>query len=104
MYIVHIWQNCSLPGTRRRTASTVGSTAYVAKNMRAHYDFSKMKSRRNPYVRLLKQPVTLRLDRDSVAYFKNLAAKTGLPYQQIINLYLRNCAVNHRELSMQWGP
>ena len=49
-----------------------------------------MKSRRNPYVRLLKQPVTFRLDRDSVAYFKNLAAKSGLPYQQLINLYLRD--------------
>ena len=54
--------------------------------MRAHYDFSKMKARKNPYVKLLKQPVTLRLDRDTVAYFKDLAAKTGLPYQQLINL------------------
>jgi predicted DNA binding CopG/RHH family protein len=51
---------------------------------------------------LLKQPVTLRLDRDSVAYFKKLAAKTGMPYQQLINLYLRDCAVNRRELALQW--
>jgi predicted DNA binding CopG/RHH family protein len=72
--------------------------------MRTHYDFSKMKARKNPYVRLLKQPVTLRLDRESVAYFKGLAAKTGLPYQQLINLYLRDCAVHHRELAMQWKP
>ena len=72
--------------------------------MRDHYDFSKMKARKNPYVRLLKQPVTLRLDRDSVAYFKELAAKTGLPYQQLINLYLRDCATNHRELALQWTP
>jgi uncharacterized protein (DUF4415 family) len=72
--------------------------------MRAHYDFSKMKARKNPYVKLLKQPVTLRLDRDTVAYFKGLAAKTGLPYQQLINLYLRDCAVSHRELAMQWRP
>ncbi len=70
--------------------------------MRAHYDFSKMKARRNPYAKLLKQPVTLRLDRDSVAYFKKLAAKTGMPYQQLINLYLRDCAVNRRELALQW--
>jgi len=63
-----------------------------------------MKARKNPYVRLLKQPVTLRLDRESVAYFKGLAAKTGLPYQQLINLYLRDCAVHHRELAMQWKP
>ncbi|MBU4273578.1 MAG: BrnA antitoxin family protein [Planctomycetes bacterium] len=72
--------------------------------MRKHYDFSKMKARKNPYVKLLKQPVTLRLDRDTVAYFKGLAVKTGLPYQQLINLYLRDCAVSHRELAMQWRP
>jgi uncharacterized protein (DUF4415 family) len=70
--------------------------------MRAHYDFSKMKARKNPYVKLLKQPVTIRLDRDTVGYFRELAAKTGLPYQNLINLYLRDCAVNHRELSLQW--
>jgi len=72
--------------------------------MRSHYDFSKMKARKNPYVKLLKQPVTIRLDRDTVGYFKELAMKTGLPYQNLINLYLRDCAVNHRELSLQWAP
>ncbi|NLF09961.1 MAG: BrnA antitoxin family protein [Pirellulaceae bacterium] len=72
--------------------------------MRKQYDFSKMKGRRNPYVKMLKQPVTLRLDRDSVAYFKKMAEKTGLPYQQLINLYLRDCANNRRELSLQWTP
>jgi uncharacterized protein (DUF4415 family) len=72
--------------------------------MRAHYDFSKMKARKNPYLRLLKQPVTIRLDRDTVAYFKAMSAKTGLPYQNLINLYLRDCAVHHRELSLQWQP
>ncbi len=72
--------------------------------MREHYDFSKMKARANPYVKMLKQPVTLRLDRDSVAYFKKLSVKTGLPYQQLINLYLRDCAVHRRELAMQWTP
>ncbi len=72
--------------------------------MKAHYDFSKMKARKNPYVKLLKQPVTIRLDRDTVAYFKRLAEKTGLPYQNLINLYLRDCAINHREPSLQWSP
>jgi uncharacterized protein (DUF4415 family) len=70
--------------------------------MREHYDFSKMKARKNPYIRMLKQPVTIRLDRDTVAYFKALALKTGLPYQNLINLYLRDCALNRRELSMRW--
>ena len=63
-----------------------------------------MKARRNPCVKLLKQPVTLRLDRDTVAYFKSLAEKTNTPYQQLIILYLRDCAVSHRELVMQWRP
>ncbi len=71
--------------------------------MRDHYDFSKMKGRKNPYAKLLRQPVTIRLDRDTVGYFKSMAVKTGLPYQQLINLYLRDCAVNDRELHMEWG-
>jgi uncharacterized protein (DUF4415 family) len=72
--------------------------------MRKHYDFSKMKARKNPYVKMLKQPVTIRLDRETVAYFKALAEKTGLPYQNLINLYLRDCAVHRREPSLQWTP
>jgi uncharacterized protein (DUF4415 family) len=71
--------------------------------MRAHYDFSKMKARKNPYVRQLKQPVTIRLDRDTVAYFKGLAEKTGLPYQNLINLYLRDCALTRKKLSLEWA-
>ena len=72
--------------------------------MRAHYDFSKMKARKNPYAKLLKQPVTIRLDRDTVAYFKAMAARTGLSYQQLITLYLGDCAVNRREPSLEWAP
>ena len=71
--------------------------------MRDHYDFSTMKGRKNPYVKMLKQPVTIRLDRDTVTYFKNMAVRTGLPYQQLINLYLRDCAIHHRELDMKWA-
>ena len=71
--------------------------------MRAHYDFANMKSRRNPYVRLLKQSITIRLDRETVAYFKAMARETGLPYQNLINMYLRDCAAHHRRLSMRWG-
>ena len=71
--------------------------------MREHYDFSMMKARRNPYVKLLKQSVTIRLDRDTVEYFKGLAGKTGVPYQHLINLYLRDCAVRQKELTMRWA-
>ena len=61
-----------------------------------------MKGKKNPYVQRLKQPVTIRLDGDTVAYFKALASKTGLPYQNLINLYLRDCASHRRELSLSW--
>jgi len=70
--------------------------------MRAHYEFSKMKGRRNPYAKLLKQAVTMRLDRDTVTYFRAMAGETGLPYQTLINLYLRDCAAQGRKLSMEW--
>ncbi len=70
--------------------------------MKDHYDFSKMKGRKNPYVKYLKQPVTMRLDRDSVDYFKSLSEESGIPYKTLINLYLRDCAINHRKLKMQW--
>ncbi len=71
--------------------------------MKEHYDFTNMKGKKNPYTKYLKQPVTMRLDRDSVDYFKNLAEETGVPYQTLINLYLRDCAMNHRKLKMQWA-
>ena len=71
--------------------------------MRKHYDFSKMKGRKNPYIKHLKQSVTMRLDRDTVDYFKAMATETGIPYQTLINLYLRDCAVNHRKLNVKWA-
>ena len=70
--------------------------------MREHYDFSKMKGKKNPYIKYLKQPITMRLDRDSVDYFKSLAAESGIPYQTLINLYLRDCATSERKLDMKW--
>jgi len=72
--------------------------------MRDHYNFSKMKGRKNPYTKYLKQPVTMRLDRDTVSYFKSMSDDTGIPYQSLINLYLRDCALNERKLQMKWQP
>lgn len=71
--------------------------------MRNHYDFGKMKGVRNPYVKALKQPITMRVDRDTVSYFKTLATELGMPYQNLINLYLRDCAANHKKLSLKWA-
>jgi uncharacterized protein (DUF4415 family) len=68
--------------------------------MRKHYDFSKAK--RNPYARRLKQQVTIRLDHDTVTYFKGLAEETGIAYQTLINLYLRECVASGKKLSNRW--
>lgn len=70
--------------------------------MRKHYDFSSMKGKKNPYIKYLKQPVTIRLDTDSVEYFKSLSEESNIPYQTLINLYLRDCVINHRKLQLQW--
>lgn len=68
--------------------------------MREEYDFSK--SRKNPYAAQLKKPVTVKLDEDSIAYFKTIAEEMGMSYQSVINLYLRDCAASHRKLTFSW--
>ena len=68
--------------------------------MRKKYDFSK--ARRNPYARRLKKQLTIRLDEDTLAYFRELAEETGIPYQTLINLYLRECAQEKKRPSMRW--
>jgi len=70
--------------------------------MRREYDFSK--ARRNPYAAKLKQSVTIRLDRASVGYFRDLSESMGIPYQTLINLYLRDCAAKGRKLELEWKP
>ena len=66
--------------------------------MRAAYEFSTMKGRRNPYAKLLKKPVTIRLGADVVEYFKSMANQLEVPYQNLINLYLRDCVQSHRHI------
>jgi uncharacterized protein (DUF4415 family) len=70
--------------------------------MRKEYDFSKAK--RNPYARRLKQQVTIRLEHDTIAYFKSLSEEMGIPYQTLINLYLRECASSRKRLAVTWRP
>ncbi len=67
--------------------------------MKKEYDFSKMKKRKNPYAGKLKKPVTIRLSEDVIQYFKEMAQDVGIPYQNLINIYLRDCAVSHRKLA-----
>ena len=70
--------------------------------MKAEYDFSTMKSRKNPYASKLKKSVTIRLGEDVIEYFKEMAEETGIPYQSLINLYLRDCVAQHREIDLSW--
>lgn len=70
--------------------------------MRKQYDFSKAK--KNPYVRRLKRQITIRLDAETIAYFTDLSEETGIPYQTLINLYLRECATSRKRLALQWRP
>ncbi|RLQ20864.1 antitoxin [Seongchinamella sediminis] len=72
--------------------------------MKKEYDFSKMKSRKNPYASKLKKSVTIRLSEDVIEYFKDMAEESGVPYQSLINLYLRDCANHNRKVDIQWQP
>jgi uncharacterized protein (DUF4415 family) len=65
-----------------------------------HYDFTM--ARKNPYAAQLKKQITIRLDEDSIGYFKSISEQVGIPYLSLINLYLRDCAANHRKLDLRW--
>jgi uncharacterized protein (DUF4415 family) len=83
------------PETKRAITLTVD-------NMKNEYDFSAMRSRPNPYAAKLKKPVTMRLSEDVVAHFKSMAAEAGVPYQSLINLYLRDCVMQNRRVQVSW--
>lgn len=71
--------------------------------MRKEYDLKRLAWRPNPYVKRLKRLVTIRLDQDVIEYFKGLSADTGIPYQRLINLYLRECSLEPRRPEIRWG-
>ena len=68
--------------------------------MRKEFDFSAAK--KNPYPAPLKKQITIRLDGESITYFKSISEDVGIPYQSLINLYLRDCAASHRKLNLNW--
>jgi predicted DNA binding CopG/RHH family protein len=68
--------------------------------MRNEYDFSKAKS--NPYSKKLRRQISIRIDIDTIEYFKKQASETGISYQNLINLYLSNCASNNKTLNIGW--
>jgi uncharacterized protein (DUF4415 family) len=68
--------------------------------MRSEYDFSN--SRKNPYAKAVKKQITIRIDEDTIDYFKNLAEDLNIPYQSLISLYLRDCVQSNRRLDLKW--
>jgi len=70
--------------------------------MKKEYDFSKMKGRKNPYAKKLKKQITIRLGVDVIDYFKDLARETGIPYQNLINIYLRDCVDEGKKPVLSW--
>ncbi len=71
--------------------------------MRNEYDFENMTGRKNPHAKQLKKQITIRLDTGVIDYFKELAGKEGVPYQNLINLYLKDCMKSGRKLEMKWS-
>ncbi len=69
--------------------------------MRDNYDFSKAKP--NPHAKLLKTPITIRLEPEVISYFKQLAEESGIPYQTLINLFLKDCAVSRKKPKIKWA-
>ena len=69
-------------------------------NMKKEYDFSN--SIKNPYIKKLKKQISIRLDVGTIEYFKNLAKETGIPYQNLINLFLVDCATKHLKPKVNW--
>ena len=68
--------------------------------MRKEYDFSLAKP--NPYIKKLRKQISIRIDMDTIIFFKKLAEETGLTYQNLINLYLTDCAINSKKINIAW--
>jgi len=69
--------------------------------MKKEYDFSKAK--RNPYAKVLKKQITIRVEEPTIEYFQEMAEEVGMPYQSLINLYLRDCAQSGKKLNFSWN-
>lgn len=70
--------------------------------MREEYDIKALNPRKNPYAKQLKKQITINIDNEAIDYFRQLSEQEGIPYQTLINMYLRDCARNHRQLKISW--
>ena len=82
------------------TKTTAQRNMRVPESMKKNYDFAK--ARKNPYASRLKRQVTIRLDDQTIEYFKTISQECGIPYRTLINLYLRDCAASGKRLAMNW--
>jgi len=71
--------------------------------MLKEYDIKNLNPRKNPYVKQLKQQITININRETIDYFKEESQNTGIPYQTLINLYLSDCVEHKRKLNMSWN-
>ena len=71
--------------------------------MRDEYNIRELNPRKNPYASGLKKQITINIDGSTIDYVKSMAVTKGIPYQTLINLYLRDCADNHRKIQMSWN-
>lgn len=71
--------------------------------MKQEYDIKKLNPRKNPYAKQLKRQITINIDSDTIDFFKQQSESSGIPYQTLINLYLRDCAVNKRQPKLSWS-
>ena len=76
---------------------------YEVSEMREEYTIKELNPRKNPYISQLKKQITINIDSSTIDYFKSLAEAKGIPYQTLINLYLRDCAANNRQPNISWN-
>ncbi len=71
--------------------------------MKKEYDFSTMNAKPNPYAKMLKKQITIRINQTAIEYFKKMSKNTGIPYQTLIDSYLSDCARNERKMKVSWA-
>ncbi len=71
--------------------------------MREEYNISELNPRKNPYATKLKKQITINIDNSTIEFFKAESEETGIPYQTLINLYLRDCVKNNKHPNISWA-
>jgi len=68
--------------------------------MKKEYDFSK--SVKNPYARKFKKLISIRIENDTIEYFKKLASQIDIPHQNLMNIYLKECTDKNKKPNIHW--